>query len=354
MSSEIRSLLAAAQSAEVKGELTEAARLLREAAAFYRDHKLITRAMQMLRHARRLEGSEDPGPALDGFAPREMMGDANDFDGPTGHVDWSNEDAGDGVFGFGDEPGDLEPDLASAEPAFEPFVRELAVADPSLNAWCSFCCRPSTETGDLVAGPTNAYVCRACANTSLALLADGNSVKPSPGVWLPSQRALIEQLELRKPLCALVIGAEGAGKTELLRELARRSMSVLDAGDQPVGDGVKATVIAVQGALPPPSLVLDGEHGPEPVYDTGALLQATGGRLSKQLLSKVDAVFELPAPDAGALAALAVQLLSRRGITLPSATIEQLVALALKSGRLAHELMALVARIPAGRYQTPP
>ena len=367
MATEIRSLLAAAQSAEVKGEMTEAARLLREAAAFYRDHQSVTRAMQMLRHARRLEGAEDPGPPLDGFAPREMMGEDDAFDGPAGHVDWSNEETGDEVFGFGDESGDAEPDPAIAERAREPFERVLALAGPALNAWCSFCCRPSAETGDLVEGPANAYLCANCAGTTLGLLSDGSSVKagaaPSPkaahgdkadpGFWLPSQRATLEQIRLRKPLLSLIIGVEGAGKTEVLRALAR-SVSVLDAGEEPVGDGVKATVIAVRGALPAPSLVLQGEHGSEPIYDTDALLQVTGGKLPGALLSKVDAVFELTAPDAAALTALAIGLLGRRGITLPDTTLAQVVSLALKSGRSAHELVALVARIPAGRYQTAP
>ncbi len=175
MASEIRALLGAAQSAEVKGDTVEAVRLLREAAAFYRDRKLVTRAMQMLRHARRLEGHQDPGPPLDGFAPRELMGGDDDFDGPTGEVDWSQE--GDDAFGFGDElieagAGHRPSPIVEPAPALEKeaFERVLTLADPALDAWCSFCCRPAREVGALTAGPAGAYICVACTTRAGALL----------------------------------------------------------------------------------------------------------------------------------------------------------------------------------------
>src|SRR5690349_20381338 len=125
MASEIRSILASAQAAEVKGDATEAARLLREAAAFYRDHKLITRAMQMLRHARRLEGHPDPGPALDAFSPRAPLAADDDYTGPTGEHDWSDEED---VFGFDFDAAAAVPDTGVQHRA--PFERAVTLADP--------------------------------------------------------------------------------------------------------------------------------------------------------------------------------------------------------------------------------
>ena len=54
--SEIRTLLANAQAAEVRGDKPEAARLLREAAAYYRERQQLTQAARMLRQARKAEG----------------------------------------------------------------------------------------------------------------------------------------------------------------------------------------------------------------------------------------------------------------------------------------------------------
>jgi len=341
MASEIRALLSAAQSAEVKGDAVEAARLLRQAAAFYRDRQLVTRAMQMLRHARRLEGHEDPGPPLDGFAPRELAARPDDYEGPTGEVDWSNDDDDEEVFGFS-EPG---------APAFTGHARELTVADPALNAWCSFCCRPGSEVGTLTAGPTNAFICAGCTERAGGLLGRRLAVRPGPPVegasLLRAQQLELKRFVRRAPRLALIIGPEGTGKSELLR-----AMKPARAFDGPVtDDSINTGVIAVRGEPPAPALVLEGEHGPEPVYDTETLFAAVKGQVSKTVLSRVDAVLVLPALDSAALGELATLLLARRGVTLPVATIAQLVSLAEKSGRSAHELVALVARIPSGTYQ---
>ncbi len=364
MASEIRAILGAAQAAEVKGHSAEAARLLREAAAFYRDRQLITRAMQMLRHARRLEGHPDPGPPLDGFSPRELTGD-DDFDGPTGEYDWSEkadqaEADRDAVFGFGDE---LQPGGVLKMQSFD---RTIALADPALDAWCSFCCRPTVEVGALTAGPTGSYICRGCTERARALL-DGETpptqapneiekpASPSVALLAAQQSALTHYLR-RSPKLALVIGPEGVGKSVVasaIRERARR-VTVIEA---PVRDDAVPTtgyaVIVVRGDPPAPALTLDGPNGPEPVFDTDALVSAAAGQISKAVLAKVDAVFALPALDSAALRELATVLLTARQISLPAATIDTLVGLAEKSGRASHELVSLVARIPPGQYQRP-
>ena len=124
--SEIRRLLADAQDAERRGKKEEASKLLRIAAAWYRDRQLLPRAAQMLRQARRVEGIVD------------------------------EEEPAEAVFGFDDAP--EEPPPGEGRVLTEQRVPQLA--DPSVDAWCSFCCRPKTEVGPLVAGPAGAYVCQ--------------------------------------------------------------------------------------------------------------------------------------------------------------------------------------------------
>jgi ClpX C4-type zinc finger len=55
-----------------------------------------------------------------------------------------------------------------------PFPERLPVlADAAHKAWCSFCCRPGTEVGNLVAGPVGAFICRACTERAVWLLGEG-------------------------------------------------------------------------------------------------------------------------------------------------------------------------------------
>jgi hypothetical protein len=50
--------------------------------------------------------------------------------------------------------------------------RAPAMADPLQAAWCSFCCRPGTEAGALVAGPVGAFLCRDCCEKARALFGE--------------------------------------------------------------------------------------------------------------------------------------------------------------------------------------
>lgn len=131
--SDARQLLAEAQAAEIKGDKAEAIKLLRKAAEIYRDKKLGTKALKVLRHIRRLEGI-DEAPSEEPVMPFETQV----FEGPN-------------------------PPRTMPE-------RGPVLADPSLEAWCSFCCRPHTEVGRLIAAPTGTFICKACIKNATEML----------------------------------------------------------------------------------------------------------------------------------------------------------------------------------------
>jgi hypothetical protein len=356
--SEIRALLSAAQQAEIRGDVAEAARLLRSAAGYYRERQLMSRALQMLRHARRVEGLP-PDEALE-ETPPSAPGDE---------------------LGFGDS---LLPEASPRTPAVE--LRGLVEArgpqrgDPSVDAWCSFCCRPGSEVGLLIAGPAGAFICGACVEACRALQGgDGAGPAPvadvspaAPPHALPAQAEARSRLERARPRLALVIGPEGAGKSALLRALGRPvtpplarlegELALVDlaAPLSAVDEGAllqwldehprRRAVLAVRGPVPQPVLVLQGEQGAEPVFDTAALAEVVT-QLSPAGLARVDGVLPLASPDRPALEALARALLEARGVALPEDALAQVVEVAQRAGRGAHELAAVIARIPPGRYR---
>lgn len=379
--SEIRNLLARAQEAETKGRKEEAADWLLKAAAWYRDRQMLRRAGQMLRQVRRVQGLDDapvPDESAFGF-DEESQGEA-----PV------SLDPREGL----SPPGGLDDDGAEedAETIIRRDRRTLVeqrtpqVADPALDAWCSFCCRPKDEVGPLVAGPAGAFICSTCGALALRLLGApaAGPVRPAveapvsaprapaaPAHELPSQRAARERFARAPARLTLVLGPEGAGKSTWLRTLGvpleppltrlPGQLLVLDVA-RPLSEDDEArllawlderpahrAVVAVRAGLPPPVLVLKGEAGDEPLYDTASLGQ-TVSHLSGRLLARVDAVLGLDAPGEAALEALGAALAQARGVSLPEATLRQLVGLAHRSGRAAHELAALLARIPPGRY----
>lgn len=132
---DIRELIRQAQAAEIAGELPQAAALLADAAREHLEAGEGGRAASLLRHSLRLQPDRPDVEAL------------------------------------------LE--QAEAMPAGGPPRRELEVppqrgptlADPAIDAWCSFCCRPKSEVGRLVAGPAGAYVCGRCVGAAGELLA---------------------------------------------------------------------------------------------------------------------------------------------------------------------------------------
>ena len=116
---ELKELIRAAQQAEIHGDLPRAVELLRKAEERDRETGNAVRADRMARHALRLEAIKEAPPHPELSAPLDR--------GPV--------------------------------PALE-----------ALQAWCSFCCRPRSEVGKLITGPTDAFICRACATESLRLL----------------------------------------------------------------------------------------------------------------------------------------------------------------------------------------
>lgn len=359
MSSPIRELLADAQAAEVKGDKAEAARLLRKAAALYRDANNHTRALKMLRHARRLEGVDEDG------AGEELLAD-----GPI------------------PDPPASPPLPARSRRVLE--ERTATLAPPALEAWCSFCCKPKREVGTLVAGPAGAFICSSCVQTAEALLT-GAPVAAPRAVAAPmppsfvETRAAIEarkRLEARTGRVTLLVGPEGSGKSAVLAALGDTLRLDESAGPElvsaPPGEVLRIDLlapvtpqlehallsllerggrvaIAVRAEPPTPALVLTGASGEEPLYDTRGLAAALGSLLPRSLLESVDGVVVLRAPDAAALEELAVGLVATRGdVVLSEETLKQIAGLAHQSGRGAHELVALLARVPRGQWKGGP
>lgn len=392
MTSEIRSLLARAQAAEARGDVRDAVEQLQQAARFYRSRRMERRAAQMDRHIDRLEGRpvDDPLDAI-----RDPGSDLFDEDEPSlAHViddtpfvpSAPTPQPEDDGLGFGDELLESPLPERAAGRELSPFDRGPQAADPAVEAWCSFCCRPKAEVGALVAGPAGAYICASCVGLSgkvlsvevAALPVRPTRPLPAPPVrhaLFPAQERLRAVWDRRQPKLALVVGPEGAGKSALLStfgEPVARPVTRLDGDTVLVdlaspltadeehalqawldGHPGRRAVIAARGDAPAPVLVLQGEQGDEPVYDTDSLHRSVSGHLSPQLLSRIDSVLPLPPPDRESLRHLAQSLLAARGIELPAQALESIVALAERSGRGARELAALIARIPSGRYGKP-
>lgn len=137
--SDARELLREAQAAELRGDKAEAVRLLRRAAEVYRDKHLGTKALKLLRHARRLEGVEEAevDPDVVPSAP-VMPFETQLFEGPS--------------------PARVLPE------------RGPVLADPAADAWCSFCCKPQKEVGRLIAAPTGTFICAGCVKTAKEML----------------------------------------------------------------------------------------------------------------------------------------------------------------------------------------
>jgi hypothetical protein len=422
MSSEIRSLLAAAQDAEAHGDVPAAVSRLQQAVAFYRSRRMERRASQMERHIDRLEGRPVTVPldrlhdaGLDVFDEEDEAVTHIIDDTPFGtepprpprepfHPPAVASVLQDDGLGFGDEllerpsarsAASVESrfDVGPAAPPDEPRpTRDLSIfdrgpqpADPAIDAWCSFCCRPRSEVGALIAGPAGAYICAGCVTTGARLLSAPVPELPPPPrrqaapavtrAQLPSQAQARALWDRRQPRVALVVGPEGSGKTAFLESLGTPAARPFQRAD---GDTVlvdlstplsaheesaleawlaahpqRRAVLAARGDAPTPVLVLQGEHGEEPVYDTDTLHRSVASHLSPALLSRVETVLPMHAPDRAALEHLAKSLLSLRGVELPQPALDSIVSLAERSGRGARELAALIARIPAGRYKSP-
>jgi len=477
MADDIRELLRAAQKAEIQGESARAVAYLERVAAIYERFGKRERALQMLRHAARLDSSR-PGlaeaigrleskpaqpdqsetlPVEEGVSvevleetlqrsisvlewtkassgPMALVQGGRQEGSPSEGIEGESGRVGAGGFEDGESGTPLslvkretpvspegetewrgegeDPVVGQEEGAgvpagrFPPRNKRLSrliergpvLADSSIDAWCSFCCRPRTEVGELVAGPAGAFICSGCVRESARLLGEETRseeaqvsapTRMAPQVTLPAQ-ALLGQDEamtaLKKALALgrrwiLLVGPEGCGKTTCLRELERQGVGsyalASDALPSVVGeevlllDGLDAlppaeavqvceraemlgtvVVVAVRGALTAPTLLFSGKGSELPVFSTQALVAATQGRLPTAAAEHVQAVIPFQALSAKTLRAVAHQMLSESvlDVVLSDKALDVLVSEVVTSERGGHELRALIARFPPGNW----
>ncbi len=336
MGDNVRELLAQAQAAEVRGDRERAVSLLNKAADIYEQGDNLARAEKMRRHVARLEAA-----ALE--------------------PDWRAE-------------GRLIPERGPTPP------------DQSLDAWCSFCCRPHKETGPLVGGPTGSFICKECIGTAHQLIPGEHGAQP----WLlgPALRAasaalvgLAEQadararIETRAAKAVMLLGPEGCGKSALLHalgpvwplggvapqgdhagiDLSRAATAEEEAAVLRWLDAspVRRLVVATRGALPDPVLTLKGSGAEQPIYGSDSVWLAIGRRLSASFVAKVEAFFSIPALGQASLNALGAHWLQERAhVNVDAQALSKMVELADASGRGAHELRALINRVPEGTWQS--
>ncbi|KFA92606.1 ClpX C4-type zinc finger protein [Archangium violaceum] len=268
-------------------------------------------------------------------------------------------------------------------------------ADPSLDAWCSFCCRPRSEVGALVAGPAGAFICSACIGESGALLGGVAPVAPAARVQAPvPQRPvsveLVGQVRAREGLergleagvrRVLLLGPEGSGKSTWMRALVEQGRGVLvtpDSFDRAPVDSVLlvedvdrlspaeqaslsaflsrhpacSAVMTARGEPVTSGLSLLSDSGRVSVPTTAALSEAVRGSLPVVLLEQVQWLVALSAPAVEDLIEIARrQLVARGDLQLPDEVLTALATEAARSPRSGHELRALLARVPPGSWR---
>ncbi len=307
-------------------------------------------------------------------------------------------------FGSDDEPA---PPPAWEKPVSEePRAKEQALiergptrADPTLDAWCSFCCLPRAEVGELVAGPTGSFICSGCVGESGGLLGLEGQVAARPRttrrkeelaeamelVGQQDARALLERALQAGARRVLVIGPVGTGKTVWFRELASQehgTLVTLEALEQGTGGPVvlvedvdrlppeaqerlgaflarhpeRTVLMSARGSLGTPRLVLHGAAGSLPVLGTRALSEGVLGAVALSLLEQVQLAIPLQVPSQSELIEIARRRLAPRASEL-SVTEEVLAAIAAEaasSSRSGHELSALLTRLLAGAWSLDP
>jgi hypothetical protein len=289
------------------------------------------------------------------------------------------------------EAGDEAP--RSEEPSL--IDRGPTRADPAIDAWCSFCCRPSVEVGELVAAPTGSFICATCVNESRGLLSLENTVIARPrssrrkdehseAVGLVGQeeaRALLERALEAGARRVLVLGPEGTGKTVWFRELAREdrgTLVMLDTLEQGGGGSVvlvedvdrlmpddwvrlggilarypeRTVLMSARGIPDAPSLVLQGASGSLPVFTTSALSQAVMDSVPLELLEQVQVAIPLQVPTEAEFMEIARRRLAPRGseLSLSQDVLAAFAAEAAHSPRAGHELNALLTRVLPGSW----
>ncbi|WP_338866684.1 ClpX C4-type zinc finger protein [Myxococcus stipitatus] len=465
-----RELIRTAQSAELRGEVSVAVEYLHRAATLYRQAGNAARALQLLRHARRLDASrhdlieevgqleglletvESPDAAAAGSARESVSPD--DWGSPVeqalrqGLID----DALRGVERRSVEKSpevaawvldaEVSEDLqrletqlarvaATVDPAGvetsspasrdEPSVdnalissaaeeeapprrrREARIiergptrADVSLDAWCSFCCRPRAEVGDLVAGPAGAFICKACLAESSSLLTDVTAV-PLPArprassrtgsamefVGQPEPRARLEAALQSGVRCILLVGGEGCGKSTLLQMLQRQGRGAVTHVDaladdtsftplfvedvERLGAEQWKTLAAFLARESRPTVVLSARGqgadsgvltlrgGSErfSVPTTEELSRSVHGVLPVSILEHVQVLSCLRQPERAEYVEMARARLALRepATSLSDEVLNAFAAEAERSARAGHELHALLNRVPSGTWE---
>ncbi|WP_375759083.1 ClpX C4-type zinc finger protein [Corallococcus exercitus] len=267
-------------------------------------------------------------------------------------------------------------------------------ADPALDAWCSFCCRPRGEVGDLVAGPAGAFICKGCLGESQGLLGD---VVPPPPVRKPvveeprtgtvemvghdEVKTLLERTLQAGARCLLLVGPEGCGKSLFFQSLQRRGQGVLTTvealestpGTEPLlvedvdrlesgGQAVlaaflsshreRAVVMSARGAVSSLGLWVRGEGGSLPVPTTAGMIEAVQGLVPVSLLERVQVLLPVRRPTVPELVEVARRSLALRqpAVTLSEEVLGAFAAEAVRSPRAGHELQALLSRVYAGSW----
>lgn len=403
MAENVRDVLRAAQAAELGGDKARAIELLRRAAALCGRSGNVTRAEQLLRYALRLDPSRAEVEEELGRLPVTRV--EPDDEGSEGNAWVLQEDAT--ALSEALRQAELAVDRrinpVAAEvvraPALAPPESEGAFiergptrADPALDAWCSFCCRPRAEVGPLVAGPAGAFICSACIGESSALLggvapaipASRSRASRAPVTFeLVGQEAARDSFErgLAAGLCqVLLLGPEGCGKSAWMRALVEQGRGVLVTPDSlerapldtlllvedvdrlpPAEQAALGTFLAHQperavlmtarGGPVAPGLVLLLDSGRLPVPTTASLSEAVQGSLPISLLERVRLLVSLERPGVEELRQIARRwLASREDRRLSDEALTALATEAARSPRAGHELQALLARVPPGTW----
>ncbi|KFE69597.1 ClpX C4-type zinc finger protein [Hyalangium minutum] len=268
-------------------------------------------------------------------------------------------------------------------------------ADPAIDAWCSFCCRPRAEVGELVAGPTGSFICATCVGESSGLL---GLEEAAPGRARPSRRketqaevaGLVGQQEARELLeralqvgarRVLVVGPVGTGKSAWFRQLERQergTLMTLETLEQGAGGPVvlvenvdrlspeaqerlssflarhpeRTVLMSARGSLGAPKLLLQGAEGSLPVLSTRALSEGVLNSVSVSLLEQIQLAIPLQVPTREEFMEIARQLLGPRAplLALSDDLLAAIASEAAVSPRAGHELLALLARVPEGSW----
>ncbi|HYO73678.1 MAG TPA: ClpX C4-type zinc finger protein [Archangium sp.] len=446
MAENVRDVIRAAQAAELGGDKPRAIELLRLAADLCRRSGNKPRAEQLLRYALRLDPSrkeleeelrvlareevppppepepDEGGPASGVFvleddtssSLQEALREAElSMDRRTRPVALAVEVMRSAVSSVPvpgkEESARAEAPVAKEDPHPNPLPKGEGVtegegafiergptrADPSLDAWCSFCCRPRSEVGSLVAGPAGAFICSACIGESGALLGGVASVAPAARVQAPApQRPVSAELvgqaqareELERGLEAgvrrvLLLGPEGSGKSTWMRALVEQGRGVLvtpESFDRAPVDAVllvedvdrlssaeQASLSAFLSRHPSCTVVMTARGGPVvsglsflsdsgrvSVPTTASLSDAVRGSLPVALLEQVQWLVTLTAPGVEDLIEIARRQLASRGdLQLSDEVLTALATEAARSPRSGHELRALLARVPPGSWR---